>query len=352
MAAERPVRLTPRSAGSSRPTGSTGLRSAGSRRRRLRYSPWLRAAARSSTSRSARRMRSPRSRMVDRTRPCRCSRPSSTTAWRRSRSRCGGVRARRGWHTECRSIAPRLGARTRSPRPAGRVCRARLVRWACGRARARQNPSGRRAFAPTDAARPRARGAQARTRRPVPAGRPRGPLETDGEVEDGRRRAAGEDAEGHRERPRQSAGTAVRDHGRRPGSRSRVRSARVDPLREQGARTILGSLDRLGDRPWIAAVVCRWYPVRTIATTQFVLLTRPAGAAAHIDVVRSDGEIVYAGTAQRRGAATTFSIADVQRAGTAPLRLAGRLSAKGVELEVALAGPRRIGTPDTEPVSA
>ena len=113
-----------------------------------------------------------------------------------------------------------------------------------------------------------------------------------------------------------------------------------------------GSLDRLGDRPWIAAVVCRWYPIRTIATTQYVLLTRPAGDAAHIDVVRSDGEIVYTGNAERQGAATAFSIADVQRAGAAPLRLEGRLSAKGVELEVALAGPRRVGTPDTEPVSA
>ena len=112
-----------------------------------------------------------------------------------------------------------------------------------------------------------------------------------------------------------------------------------------------GSLDRLDDRPWIAAVVCRWYPVRTIATAQYVLLTRPADAAAQIDIVRTDGEIVYTGTAERRGAATSFSVADVKRAGAAPLRLAGRLSAKGVELEIALAGPRRVGTPDTEPVS-
>ena len=112
------------------------------------------------------------------------------------------------------------------------------------------------------------------------------------------------------------------------------------------------SLDHLGERPWIAAVVCRWYPVRTIATAQYVVLTRPLADDAHIDVVRSDGEIVCTGTAQPRGATTTFSLADVERESGAPLRLAGRLSGKGVELEVALAGPSRVGTPDTEPVSA
>lgn len=113
-----------------------------------------------------------------------------------------------------------------------------------------------------------------------------------------------------------------------------------------------GELARLRDRPWIAAVLCWWYPVRTIATTQYVLLTRPADDGAHIDVVRSDGEIVYTGTAESLAATTAFSIAEVERAGTAPVRMAGRLTSKGVELEVALAGPRRVGTRGTESVSA
>lgn len=113
-----------------------------------------------------------------------------------------------------------------------------------------------------------------------------------------------------------------------------------------------GALTHLTDRPWIAAVLCRWYPVRTIATTQYVVLTRPVADAAHIDVVRTDGEIVYTGTAESLAATTWFSIAEVERAGTAPVRMAGRLTSKGVELEVALAGPRRIGTRGTESVSA
>ncbi|MCP9485275.1 MAG: HEAT repeat domain-containing protein [Gaiellaceae bacterium MAG52_C11] len=113
-----------------------------------------------------------------------------------------------------------------------------------------------------------------------------------------------------------------------------------------------GELARLRDRPWIAAVLCWWYPMRTIATTQYVLLTRPVEDAAHIDVVRSDGEIVFTGAAEPLDAGITFSIGDVQRASRAPVRLAGRLTPKGVELDVALAAPRRVGTRGTGSVAA
>ncbi len=111
------------------------------------------------------------------------------------------------------------------------------------------------------------------------------------------------------------------------------------------------ALTRLTDRPWIAAVLCRWYPVRTIATPQYVVLTRPVGDTAHVDVVRGDGEIVYTGTAQLAGAGTEFSFTEVARAATAPARLAGRLTSKGVELDVALAAASRAGTPETVSVS-
>ena len=58
------------------------------------------------------------------------------------------------------------------------------------------------------------------------------------------------------------------------------------------------ALTRLTERPWIAAVLCRWYPERTVATAA-VRRAHPAGpGCAHVDVVRSDGEIVYAGTAE------------------------------------------------------
>ena len=111
------------------------------------------------------------------------------------------------------------------------------------------------------------------------------------------------------------------------------------------------ALTRLTDRPWIAAVVCRWYPERTVATAQYVVLTRPVRDAARVDVVRSDGEVVYTGTAESEDATTLFSFAEVARPGTAPARLAGRLTTKGVELEVAVAAASRIRTRSTESVS-
>jgi hypothetical protein len=117
----------------------------------------------------------------------------------------------------------------------------------------------------------------------------------------------------------------------------------------------LGSLraqSRLVERPWIAAVLGSWYSDRLLAITQYVVLTRPDDGAAHIDVVRGDGEIVYTGTATPTGTATTFSIVNVERAATAPLRLEGRLTGRGVELEVALAGPRRVDTRTTAEATA
>ena len=109
---------------------------------------------------------------------------------------------------------------------------------------------------------------------------------------------------------------------------------------------------RLTARPWIAAVLCRWYSARLIGIAQYVLLTRPVEDAARIDVVRSDGTIMYTGTAEPLDAATAFSISDVERPGTAPVRLVGRLTAKAVVLELALAAPRHSRTLSTEPVAA
>ena len=107
---------------------------------------------------------------------------------------------------------------------------------------------------------------------------------------------------------------------------------------------------RLTERPWIAAVLGSWYSDRLLAVTQYVVLTRPDSGAAHIDVVRSDGEILYTGTATPNGTGTDFAIINVERGATAPLRLEGRLAGRGVELEVALAGRRRLNTRTTAEV--
>lgn len=108
------------------------------------------------------------------------------------------------------------------------------------------------------------------------------------------------------------------------------------------------SLTQLGARPWIAAILGWWYPERFRATTQYVVLARPLNDGAHLDVVRTDGEIVYAGDAKLSGTETFFSIADVDRRGASPVRLTGRLGPNGVELDVALAAPLRLGARSTE----
>lgn len=109
-------------------------------------------------------------------------------------------------------------------------------------------------------------------------------------------------------------------------------------------------LDHLVERPWIAAILARWFPERIATTTQYLLLTRPVDGAAHIDVVRADGEVLYTGSARHAGAALAFSITDVDRPGTARTHVAGRVTSKGIELDVADTFATRTATLSTEPV--
>ena len=113
-----------------------------------------------------------------------------------------------------------------------------------------------------------------------------------------------------------------------------------------------GASSALFDRPWIAAVLAQALPKREALTTRFVLLTRPTGVRAHIDVVRADGEIVYTGAVSPAGSALAFSIFDVERPGTAPLTLAGRVTGSGVTVETAVVFAARTGVQQTAPVVA
>ena len=107
------------------------------------------------------------------------------------------------------------------------------------------------------------------------------------------------------------------------------------------------ALVRLTERPWIAAVLSLWYPVGIRTTTQYVLLTRPVGDGAHLDVVRADGEVMYTGSTTVQGATTSFKISETDRPGTAPARLSGHLGPEGVELDIALAATLRVDTRTT-----
>ena len=70
-----------------------------------------------------------------------------------------------------------------------------------------------------------------------------------------------------------------------------------------------------------------------------------------LDVVRSDGEIAYTGTAEAAGVglALTFTIADVDRPATAPTTFSGVLDANDVRLDIAILHDQRVGTRRTQP---
>lgn len=158
-----------------------------------------------------------------------------------------------------------------------------------------------------------------------------------------------------------TAGETAADQARLSGSTYGIRLAdRALALRCGRAEwTIFGNADlgtsitatdRLFERPWIAALLARWLPVGVAATTQYLVLTRPAGRSVRIDVARADGELMYTGSAEPVGSALSFAIADVNRAATAPTTLAGLLDADGVRLDVAIVYDTRVATRHTEPV--
>ncbi|MFN0145851.1 MAG: HEAT repeat domain-containing protein [Dehalococcoidia bacterium] len=109
-------------------------------------------------------------------------------------------------------------------------------------------------------------------------------------------------------------------------------------------------LARLFERPWIAAILGRWFPANIANTTQYVVLTRPVAGGARIDVVRTDGELMYTGTAEQLAGTIAFAMADVDRPGTAPTTVRGRVSGRGLELELTVPFATRVGTRPTEAV--
>jgi HEAT repeats len=108
---------------------------------------------------------------------------------------------------------------------------------------------------------------------------------------------------------------------------------------------------RLLERPWVGALMGKWHIRGKSLVTQFILLTRPEDRAARIDVVRTDGTLVYTGKAESDNLGLSFLIADIERPGTAPTTLSGRLTSKGLTLERVVASARRVGSQFATPVT-
>lgn len=90
--------------------------------------------------------------------------------------------------------------------------------------------------------------------------------------------------------------------------------------------------DLLARRPWIAGLLCSWLPSRGSASPQYVLLSRPEGDGVRLDVVRSDGTVMYAGGGTVGPDGFGFTLVEVARPGVAAPQLTGRVSAPGAAL--------------------
>jgi hypothetical protein len=107
--------------------------------------------------------------------------------------------------------------------------------------------------------------------------------------------------------------------------------------------------ERLLERPWIAALLARWAPPVVAITTQYLVLTRPAGRSARIDVSRTDGVVAYTGSAEPVDDALAFSVTDIDRPQTVPTVLSGALEPDSIRLDAAVVGAERVGRRQTQP---
>jgi hypothetical protein len=86
-------------------------------------------------------------------------------------------------------------------------------------------------------------------------------------------------------------------------------------------------------------------------SVQYIVLTKPSNGDLEIMVVRSDGEVFYSGKATTSKGLMNFAIQDIERQGTAPTTVKGRLTTKGIQFEVCIPFGRRKGKRNPLPVT-
>ena len=186
--------------------------------------------------------------------------------------------------------------------------------------RARSAPAGVRA---------RPRRASPRARRPVPRRSDATPSATDRQVEDDSRlpRAPRLPLQPRAIWPEQGPLYGIDVASRGYSQRCGRREWTVFVNRELGRS--FSAPTRLTDRAWVAAIACWWYPIRTIAMPQYVVLTRPVdGRGAHRRRAerRRDRLCRDSGVAGRDHRSRSRRWNGPRRE---PLRLAGRLTPEG-----------------------
>lgn len=102
-----------------------------------------------------------------------------------------------------------------------------------------------------------------------------------------------------------------------------------------------GDFSGLDRRPWLAGLVARWDERTKSCAVQHLILTDPLTRGAALTVVRSDGRVSHAGRVSLPDGPLSFAVRDVARRGGAPFGVEGRVTARGVELDLSLASGRR-----------
>lgn len=107
--------------------------------------------------------------------------------------------------------------------------------------------------------------------------------------------------------------------------------------------------ERVFERPWIAGLLAGWSRGGRVWTVQHVVLTRPLGKSALVDVVRKDGTVMYTGKAQREASGAAFVIEDADGAAVPSVHIEGHVDAGGITIDRAATGTTRKAERRTEP---
>jgi len=103
-----------------------------------------------------------------------------------------------------------------------------------------------------------------------------------------------------------------------------------------------GIVKSINSRKMVMGLLSRWMRETDTYDAQYVVLTKPTeDSQVQIMVIRSDGEMFYSGKATVGGKTMTFMISDIDRPGTAPTRVKGKLTLRGIQLEVSIPVSKR-----------
>jgi hypothetical protein len=95
-----------------------------------------------------------------------------------------------------------------------------------------------------------------------------------------------------------------------------------------------GLIASLARRKYITGLLSLHEPRTNTYSPQYVVLTNPKGGEIAISVVRTDGEVFYTGKAGLSRGVLNFQVQDVERPGTAPTNVAGKLTARGIRFSL------------------